>query len=99
MLKIIMQAEWRPDLGEANLEWIVPCEGREMNLAAYWQQGGEVWRQRELGAFLGDDDGLLDGWGSFLEMGHMAGGAGRGAPILKNAVLYIVAVNLAGMNR
>lgn len=63
MLKIIMQADWRPDLGEANLEWIVPCEGREINLAAYWQQGGEVWRQRELGAFLGDDDGFLGGWG------------------------------------
>lgn len=43
-------------------------------------------------------DFWVDG-GSFLEMGNMAGGAGRGAPILKNAVLYIVAVNLAGMNR
>ena len=29
----------------------------------------------------------------------MAGGAGRGAPILKNAVLHIVGVSLAGMNR
>lgn len=29
-----------------------------------------------------------------LEMGNMAGGAGRVGLILKNAVLYIVAVNL-----
>lgn len=58
MLKIIMQADWRPDSGEANLEWIVPCEGREINLAAYWQQGGEVG-DRELGAF---QEMMMDFW-------------------------------------
>ena len=36
MLKIIMQADWRPDPGEADLEWIVLFVGREMNLAEYW---------------------------------------------------------------
>lgn len=40
----------------------------------------------------------MDG-GSFLEVGNMAGGAGRGAPILKNAVLHIVVVSLAEVNR
>ena len=37
-------------------------------------------------------DFWVDG-GSFLEAGNMAGGAGRGAPILKNAVLHSVIVS------
>lgn len=43
-------------------------------------------------------DFWVDG-GSFLEAGNMAGGAGRGAPVLKNAVLHSVVVSLAGVNR
>jgi len=61
MLKIIMQADWRPDLGEANLEWIVPCVGRDepCRVLVAGRRGVET----ELGAFLGDDDGFLGGLG------------------------------------
>lgn len=53
MLKIIMQADWRPDSGEANLEWIVPpVRGREIKtLQRIGSRERGVETERELGAF------------------------------------------------